>query len=167
MKRFFLIILLLLPITSFAADSFTEAVKNRFQEKTAVDFTDWYTKGDASIVEFKGETYLLDLDLKATVRKNEINIKMQQLNGTEKSDVNFFAKMTSALCAQIFEPFIFPEEASKEPRAWDDESPRPLEFLYLESLTQTQDDPIDKTVNGWSVKAKRSVLLTSCSAIKR
>ncbi|EMO4249223.1 hypothetical protein RVV87_004861 [Citrobacter freundii] len=167
MNRFILIILLLIPSISFASDSFTDAVKNRFQKKTAVDLTDWYAKGNTWIAEFKGETYLLDLDLKAAVRKNEINIKMRHLKGTEKPDVNFFVKMTSGLCAQIFEPFIFPEQASKGPRTWDDESPRPLEFLYLDSLTQAQDDPIDKTVNGWNIKAERSVLLTSCSAIKQ
>ncbi|MDM4971324.1 hypothetical protein QT323_23310 [Escherichia coli] len=48
------LILLLTVTTVQAADTFQQKVKDVFQKKTSVDYTDWYGKGDAAIAEFKG-----------------------------------------------------------------------------------------------------------------
>lgn len=158
------LILLLTVTTVQAADTFQQKVKDVFQKKTSVDYTDWYGKGDAAIAEFKGFNLGVYQDLKASVRDNEINIKMQYVTGPVRPDSDEFAQMTSALCETVFEPFVVPDYV--HPTSWDDDTPAPLNFMQVKNLKQAEDDPVEKTVNGWKVKIERSIMKTTCSARK-
>ncbi len=123
------LILLLTVTTVQAADTFQQKVKDVFQKKTSVDYTDWYGKGDAAIAEFKGFNLGVYQDLKASVRDNEINIKMQYVTGPVRPDSDEFAQMTSALCETVFEPFVVPDYV--RPTSWDDDTPAPLNFMQV------------------------------------
>ncbi|WP_235165904.1 hypothetical protein, partial [Escherichia coli] len=63
-----------------------------------------------------------------------------------------------------FEPFVVPDYV--RPTSWDDDTPAPLNFMQVKNLKQAEDDPVEKTVNGWKIKIERSVMKTTCSARK-
>ncbi|BDI44002.1 hypothetical protein FRV13_15390 [Escherichia coli] len=158
------LILLLSAASVQAADTFQQRVKDVFQNKTSVDYTDWYAKGDTAIAEFKGFNFGVYQDLKASVRNNEINIKMQYVTGPVRPDSEQFAQMTSLLCETVFEPFVAPDYVP--PTSWDDDTPAPLNFMYVGKSKEDEDAPVEKTVNGWKIKIERSAMKTTCSARK-
>ncbi|POT25341.1 hypothetical protein C3433_18130 [Citrobacter freundii] len=164
------LIVLFASLVAFSAHAdFVQNVKDRFQERTPVDYTDWYNKGDTAFAEYQGMNFGIYQNLKAAVRKNEVSIKMQYTTGPVRPDSDKFTQMTSYLCIEIFEDFILPKEPPTKPLSWDDDTPvrkNPLHFMLAEKVENTNNDPLRKTVNGWDIKIERQVMLTSCSARK-
>lgn len=160
--KYFPLVLLLSAASVQAADTFQDKVKDIFQRKTAIDYADWYKKGDMNIAEFQGETYTIPQQIKVSMKKNEINIKTRHLEGEADSDIDKFARATSYLCASVFEPFVYP--GSENNLTWDDD--RPLQFMIVNKLRDAQDDPVEKNVNGWKIRITRSAMSTSCSLKK-
>ncbi|MEG0099741.1 MAG: hypothetical protein RR818_01380 [Citrobacter sp.] len=168
MKTLLMIFSLIFTFSAHA--NFIQDVKDRFQGVTYVGYEDWYNKGDTAFAEYDGLSYGVYQKLKVAVRENEINIKMQFINGTVRPDADHFARVTSELCVAIFQPFVSTVDTTKKSSSWDDATApvidAPLSFMFTEKNNDTNSNSINKKINGWDVSIKRSALLTSCTARK-
>ncbi|CAM7888533.1 hypothetical protein CIFRMA203M1_11485 [Citrobacter freundii] len=175
MKGYLILAAFTFSLSAHAAGDFVQNVKDIFQHQTHVDYVDWYNKGDTAFAEYDGLNYGVYQHLKTSVRKDEINIKMQFISGDKRPDSDDFARVTSDTCYSIFASIIFPQPQSSTPVSWADDEvvdkeknvlPSPLSFLLISKLDEAYNETKDATVNGWHVQINRIAMTTTCSARK-
>lgn len=166
MKIFILIAASILSQSAIASTDFIKDVKGVFQQYTNVDAADWYNKGDTAFAEFTGRNLGVYQNIKASVRKNEVNIKMWYAgNGDKPSDDDFFVA-TTTVCNIVFRQVVLTSDQIEKLKSWDDNVTDPLDFMSVDKLQLSNGDYVHKNINGWDVKIKHSGMNTSCSAQK-
>ncbi|ECF0259005.1 hypothetical protein K2652_002313 [Salmonella enterica subsp. enterica serovar Agbeni] len=154
MKRLLLIVLVGLSCSASASVGFIGDVKNIIQSSTKVSAADWYNKGDTAFAEYDGLMMGIYQRFKVSVRKNDVNIQMQFIQGDKRPEADDFARVTSEICQYVFTQFVSPEKAGV------------MSFMGTDNLNDVFNETSSKTINGWSVSINRQTLLTSCSASK-
>lgn len=166
MNRAFILSLILVSPAVLANDNFVQTVKDVFQEYTKVDASDWYGKGDTTFAEFTGDNFGIRQHLKASVRDGLINIKMEYAPGGEKPDSEKFMMMTTLVCQSVFKQIILTPSELEKLQKWDDDVHDPFEFMEAKTIQDAGYGYKVNKINGWNVKIKRDVMLTTCTAEK-
>lgn len=170
MRKVLLCLLLSISFSTMAAtSSFKDNAKELLGKYANVDAVDWYSKGDTSFADSEGFMLSVYRNLKASVRDDELNVKMQFITGPKRPDSNEFSRNTSIICHAVIARLVYPE-INKKPASWDDEDTRDdaLNFMLNSNLDDYNvfNQKLSKTVNGWNVSIYRIAMLTTCSAKK-
>jgi len=166
-KKLIFGILAIMSFTSCVhAESQLEKNKWVVENYAHVDAVDWYNKGDTAFAEndqFMG----VYRHLQASVRNDEINLKMTYVSGPKRPSTEEFAQITTMSCSAVISSLILPK-TGKANTTWDDapSEENPLEFMEFKNYQDIHGKRISKVINGWKIGIYRSVLLTSCSAKK-
>jgi len=160
MKKILLSLLLSISFSVVATQpSIKENAKKLLEQSAHVDTVDWYDKGDTSFAEndaFMG----VYRHLKASVKNDEINIKMQFVSGPKRPDSNDFSRITSEVCHSVISRIVSPEPSSDKSAAFD--------FMLNSNLDDYSvfNEKLSKKIDGWDVSIYRIAMLTTCSAKK-
>lgn len=166
------VILGILFFCSFAANAEQTSIKERaktlLEDYARVDAADWYNKGDTTFAENDGFIGVYR-HLKASVRDDAVNIKMNFVSGAKTPDSDDFSRKTTDVCITIFSQLIYPydeEETWDEAPAKGKPSPDYFAFMRESELDKIHGQKKEAVIEGWNISIKRTALLTTCSAQK-
>ncbi|MEQ9865040.1 hypothetical protein [Pectobacterium aroidearum] len=169
MQKILLGLLLCASFSTFAAtSSIKEDAKALLEMYARIDSVDWYNKGDTAFAENDGFIGVYR-HVKASVRDDEVNIKMEFVSGSKRPDSDEFSRVTTGVCRSIISELIHPSPKDAEPVSWDDESqPKndPFNFMRESKLDKVHNEKFEKVIDGWKVSIYRTAMLTTCSAKK-
>ncbi|MEI7145076.1 hypothetical protein WCT84_15930 [Pectobacterium brasiliense] len=172
MRKILLGLLLCASFSTLAAvPSIKENAKALLETYAQIDSVDWYSKGDTTFAENDGFIGVYR-QIKASVKDDEVNIKMQFLSGPKRPDSDEFSRVTTGVCVSVISSLIHPTPKSDKPVSWDDDSEPvdakydPFNFMHESDLDKVHNEKFEKVVNGWKVSIYRIAMLTTCSAKK-
>lgn len=171
MRKVLFCLLLSISFSTMAAQSsFKDNAKELLGKYANVDTVDWYNKGDTAFADSEGFMLSVYRNLKASVRDDEINLKMRFITGPKRPDSNEFSDVSSGVCHAVISRLIYPARNEGVAASWDDEkdSDDSLEFMKNSNLDDYSvfNQKLSKTVDGWNVSIYRIAMLTTCSAKK-
>ncbi|EMX8695963.1 hypothetical protein AAH248_001176 [Klebsiella michiganensis] len=163
------------PLTAIASTGASkEDIKQALERYAGIDAVDWYSKGDTVFAENDGFIGIYR-QIKASVRDNEVNLKIDFKSGPKYPDKNEFSRITSEVCLNVFSSLIMdPDTSNDAPVSWENDENNSTStknanmFIFMDgsNLDKVYGKTITKKVNGWSVSIKRNILLTTCTAKK-
>ncbi|WP_339097239.1 hypothetical protein V6917_16550 [Pectobacterium brasiliense] len=169
MRKILLGLLLCASFSTLATtSSIKEDAKTLLEKYARIDSVDWYNKGDTAFAENDGFIGVYR-QIKASVRDDEVNIKMQFVSGPKRPDSDEFSRITTGVCHSIISELIHPTPKDAESISWDDDSqPKndPFNFMRESKLDKVHNEKIGKVIDGWKVSIYRTTMLTTCSAKK-